>query len=105
MVNGPLRNPARLREILKTDFIKAVLSVILPSKQRLEQMRRSPDTEEYIKVECQLLREVVVVLLSVVIVAVVIYVVVLIWDYICFSDFMLGIIHLSLIRCHVSLVP
>ena len=54
MVNGPLRNPARLRELLKTDFIKAVLSVS-SSKQRLEQMRRSPDTEEYIKVECQLL--------------------------------------------------
>jgi rapamycin-insensitive companion of mTOR len=55
MVNGPLRNPTRLRELLKTDFIKAVLSVILPSKQRLEQMRRSPDTGEFIKVECQLL--------------------------------------------------
>ena len=55
MVNGPLRNRERLRDLLKTDFIKAVLSVILPSKQRLEQMRRSPDTEEYIKVECQLL--------------------------------------------------
>ena len=56
IVNGPLRNPARLHELLQSNFIKAVLSVILPSKQRLEQMRRSPETEQYIKVECELLR-------------------------------------------------
>lgn len=55
IVKGPLRNPDRLREVLSTSFVKAVLSVILPSKRRLVLMRRSPETEQYTNVECELL--------------------------------------------------
>ena len=64
IVNGPLRNPARLQEVLdknystnfgpSTNFVKSVLSVVLPSKRRLEEMRRNPETLYYIGVVCDL---------------------------------------------------
>lgn len=55
IVNGPLRNPKRLHEVLSgMNFVKSVLNVVLPSKGRLEQMRRSPEALHYIDVVCEL---------------------------------------------------
>ena len=54
LINGPLRNPARLREVLKSEFVKSILSFVLPSKKRLEALKREPEAVGYIQVVCEL---------------------------------------------------
>ena len=55
IITGPLKSGVRLQQVLKTEFVKSLLSVFLPSKRLLESMRRSPEKIVWVETICALI--------------------------------------------------